>query len=96
MALKGRHWVMLWLTAFLIAAGLVVARQTSALRMARALNEARTRRTQFEGRRADLERRIRAASSRAVLVPRAQRLGLRLPADTEIILLQARDTGGAR
>jgi len=45
------------------------------------------RRANLEGHRADLERRIRAAESRAVLVPRAQRLGLRLPSDSEIILL---------
>ena len=55
--------------------------------MARELSELRTRRANLEGHRADLERRIRAAESRAVLVPRAQRLGLRLPSDSEIILL---------
>src|SRR3989442_1034606 len=47
--------------------------------MARELAELRTRRANLEGHRADLERRIRAAESRAVLVPRAQRLRLRLP-----------------
>ncbi len=93
MALKGRHWVMFWLVAFLGAAGAVVARQTAAIRTADALREIRTRHAALAGRRADLERRIRAAESRAVLVPRAQRLGLRLAADTEIILLQVRDSG---
>src|SRR2546428_66322 len=43
--------------------------------------------TNLEGHRAALERRMRAAESRAGLVPRAQRLGLRLPSDSEIILL---------
>ena len=92
MALKGRHWVMIWLLAFLAAAGTVVARQTAALRMARALNETRVRRTALEGRRADLERRLRQAASRTVLVPRAQALGLRLPADSEIVIFPFPDT----
>jgi hypothetical protein len=88
-ALRGRHWVALWLLAFLAAAGVVVARSTSGLRLARALGEARVTRAALEGRRADLERRVRAARSRTVLVPRAQRLGLHLPSDSEIVLLPA-------
>lgn len=88
MALKGRHWFFLWLLAFLASLWLVVARQTAALRTARELADLRAARATLEGRKADFERRIRTAQSRAVLVPRAQRrLGLRLPADTEIILL---------
>lgn len=86
MALKGRHWTAVWLLAFLAAAGLVVARQTSGYRMARALADARTARGALEGRRAELERRIRTARSREVLEPRARQLGLRLPADSEIVL----------
>ena len=87
MRLKGRHWLAVWLIAFLAVAWIVIARYNSSLAMARALAELRTRRANLEGHRADLERRIRAAESRAVLVPRAQRLGLRLPSDSEIILL---------
>jgi hypothetical protein len=86
--LKGRHWIAVWLLAFLAVTWLVYARQTAAIRDARALAELRARHANLEGHRADLERRIRAAEGRAVLVPRAQqKLGLRLPADTEIILL---------
>lgn len=91
MALKGRHWVAIWLLAFLAAAGLVVTRQTASYRAARALAEARAARAGLEGRRAELVRRIRTAESRRVLVPRAERLGLRLPADSEIILLPVPD-----
>ena len=87
MALKGRHRLMLWLLAILVVAWVVVARQTSGLRAARALAEARRERAALEGRRADLERRIRAAESRSVLMPRAQEQRLRQPADSEIILL---------
>ncbi len=87
MALKGRHLLALWLVALLAALWLVIARQTASLNAARALADLRQERAQLEGRRAELERRIRAAESRAVLLPRAQRLGLRLPADTEIVLV---------
>jgi len=86
--IKGRHWAALWLLAFLAAAWIVIARQTRAIRTARALAAAREERAALEGRRADLERRIRTAESRSVLVRRARdQLGMRLPADTEIILL---------
>lgn len=87
MALKGRYWLAVWLVALLAALWAVIARQTASLNAARALADLREERAQLEGRRAELERRIRAAQSRAVLLPRAQRLGLRLPADSEIILL---------
>ena len=87
MAVKGRHWVAFWLVALLAALWAVIARQTAALNAARALTGLREERAALEGRRADLERRVRTAQSRAVLLPRAERQGLRLPADTEIILL---------
>ena len=88
MALRGRHWTALWLLAFLGAAWVVIARQTAAIRAARELAALREQRANLEGHRADLERRIREAEGRVVLVPRARtRLGLHLPADTEMILL---------
>jgi len=87
MAVKGRHWIAFWLVALLAALWAVIARQTASLNAARALTDLREERAALESRRADLERRVRTAQSRSVLLPRAQRLGLRLPADTEIILL---------
>src|SRR5713101_5593927 len=65
---KGRHWVALWLVAFLVTTWLVYARQTAAIRAARELADLRARRANLDGHRADLERRIRAAESRAVQV----------------------------
>ena len=85
--IKGRHWLALWLVALLAALWVVIARQTASLNAARALADLRAERADLEGRRAELARRIRTAGSRAVLLPRAERLGLRLPADTEIILI---------
>lgn len=89
MAFRGRHWIAFWLVALLAALWMVIARQTAALNAARALNDLREERAALEGRRADLERRVRTAQSRSVLLPKAQRQGLRLPADTEIILIPA-------
>jgi hypothetical protein len=89
-ALRGRHQLMLWLLAILAVLWVVAARQTSGFRTARALADARRERAALEGRRADVERRIREAESRRILMPRAQGdLRLRQPADSEIILLPA-------
>ena len=93
--LKGRHWVFLWLLIFLGGALAVVSRQTAALRTARRLHDLREQRGILEARRADLERRIRVASSREVLVPIAKRsLGLHEPADSEFVLFSVPSTDG--
>ena len=84
---RGRHWVALWLVAFLVTTWIVYARQTAAYRAARELADLRARRANLEGHRADLQRRIRVAESRVVLVPRGVRLGLHLPSDSEIVLV---------
>jgi hypothetical protein len=87
MRLKGRHWMLLWLLIFLGGALAVVARQTAGFRTARRLHDLREERSSLEARRAELERRIRIASSRQVLVPVAERsLGLHEPADSEFVL----------
>jgi len=87
MQLKGRHWVLLWLFIFLGVAVAVVARQTAALQTARRLHDLREERRNLEARKAELERRIRLASSRQILVPLAERtFGLHEPADSEFVL----------
>ena len=87
MQLKGRHWMLLWLLIFLGGAVAVVTRQTAALQTARRLEDLREERRSLEARRAELERRIRLASSREVLVPMAKRtFGLHEPADSEFVL----------
>ena len=72
MTLKGRHWVMLWLALFLGVAAAVQLRQTAAIRSAGRLARLRQERITLESRQADLERRIREASSRQVLGRKAQ------------------------
>jgi hypothetical protein len=87
MRLKGRHWLLVWLLVFLAGALVVVARQTAALHTASRLTHLREERSSLEARRAELERRIRVASSRQVLVPIAERaFGLHEPADSEFVL----------
>lgn len=88
MPARGRHWLAVWLVFALAILAWVVARQTDAVVLVTSLRETRSERSVLEGRRAELLRRIRAAGSRAVLIPRARALGLRLPADSEMIILQ--------
>jgi hypothetical protein len=88
MRLKGRHWLMFWLVVLLGVLLAVATRQSAGFRTARRLRDLREQRTTLEARRADLERRIRVASSRQVLIPLAEgELGLHLPSDSEFTLL---------
>ena len=86
---KGRHWLALWLGLFLAIAGIVIARDTASYRSARRLAEYRQQRLNLEAERAELIRRVRLASSREVLVPRAEHsLGLHRPNDREYVLFR--------
>jgi len=85
---RGRVWVIGWLLFFLAILAWVVARQTASVVAATELGDLREARAQLEARQAELLTRIRAGKSRRVLIPRAEGLGLRLPADSEIIILQ--------
>lgn len=96
MQLRGRHWVLLWLALFLGAASAVVARQSAAYRLASQLGQLREQRRALEAQRAELERRISVAGSRAVLVPRAERLGLHLPSASELKMLELTPPGDLR
>jgi hypothetical protein len=87
--MRGRHWVAIWLAGFLVMAALVVWRQTAALAAARQLKALQAMRQALEVTRAATAAATRRAGSRAVLVPLVQaKLGLRLPQDTEIVILQ--------
>lgn len=88
MRLKGRHWLMLWLVVFVVVLLAITTRQSAGFRTARHLGELREERTTLEAHRAELERQIRVASSRQVLVPLAERrLSLHEPSDSEFTLL---------
>ena len=89
MSLKGRHWVLLWLVLFLVAAAAVISRQTRAYELAARLGELRTRRGELEAQAAELTKSIRAAQGRSILGPRARALGLRSAVDTELTIFAA-------
>jgi hypothetical protein len=94
MHLKGRHWLMLWLLVFLCVLVAITTRQTAGFRTARRLRDLRDERMTLEARRGDLERRIRLASTRQVLVPIVERaLGLHEPVDSEFVLFAVPPAG---
>ena len=87
--LKGRHWVAIWLGGFLVVALVVVWRQSAALRTAQELQALQKTRGALEVSKSSTTLEVHRARSRAVLVPLAERtLGLRLPQDSEITILQ--------
>lgn len=88
MAPRGRFWLILWLGFALGILAWVNARQAASVMLAREAQDARAARAAAEAERATLQRRVREASSRAVLIPRAEALGLREPADTEMVTLR--------
>ena len=88
MRLKGRMWIAIWLLFAFIVLWWVVTRDTSGFRAATELRNFRNETSVLQSEKAELMRRIREAESRAVLVPRAESMGLRLPADSEIVILQ--------
>ena len=89
MPLKGRHWVALALAGFLGVALTVVWRQSAALQTSRDLQAVRKTRGTLEVQKSTAIGDISRARSRAVLVPLAeQKLGLRLPQDSEITILK--------
>jgi hypothetical protein len=88
MPAKGRHWLIVWLVFALAMLAWVSARQASSHVLAGRLREARAARSAAEAERAGVLRRRNVAGSRSVLVPRAEALGLRFPADSELVTLE--------
>ncbi len=80
---------MLWVVFVLVILAWVIRRDTAGYMVASQLDSLRTRKSFLVGQRIDLGYRIRRAGSRAVLIPRAESLGLREPADSEIVSLPA-------
>lgn len=84
---RGRFWVILWLTTFLVVAVAVQARQADANATVRRVADLREQRLALEAERAALERQIRQATSRRILGARAEALGLHFPEDSEFFYL---------
>ncbi len=83
---------MLWLVFVLGILFWVVARQTSSVLAAAALDSLRVERADLEAQRTELLQRVGRAESRSVLGDRVEKLGLRAAADSEIVILAAPDT----
>ena len=83
----GRYWVGFWLTLFLVVAGVVIARQKAAFDTSARLRKLRETRAALEANHAELERRIRIASTAEALLPKVAGLGLTLPPDTATTIL---------
>lgn len=79
---RGRYWFGLGLVVFVLVATAVIARQKSALETAARLRRVRDSTGAFEAARAELERRIRVATTAEALLPKVARLGLVIPPDT--------------
>ncbi len=91
----GRTLVFAGLLAFLLVATGVIWRRSLGIARARELRALDARRVALEGERAALESEVRMAASRGRVAGVAQtKLGMRVPADTQVILL-TRPASGA-
>ena len=82
---SGRLRLVLLMLAFLVISGGVILRRTFGIAAAAELRELEVRRTAMINEKRRLEGEIRAASSRGRLLPVAERLNLRVPADSQVI-----------
>lgn len=97
---RGRAMVFLGLLVFLLAATAAIWRRAYGIARARELSVLDARRVQLEGERAALESAVRMAASRGRIGATAeQRLGMRIPSDTQVVILTRTDrrapSGGA-
>jgi len=77
----------LWVVFVLVILAWVIRRDTAGYMTATRLDSLRTRKSVLVGQRTDLRQRINRASSREVLIPKAEAIGLRESADSEIVIL---------
>ena len=85
---RGRAMVFLGLFVFLLAASAAIWRRAYGIARARELSVLDARRVQLEGERASLESAVRmAASRRRIGAAAEQRLGMRVPSDTQVVII---------
>jgi cell division protein FtsL len=88
---RGRGILALVLVGFVLVAVGVIWRRSFGFSREREIATLEQRRTQLEGERARLELEIRDLTSRARLAPVAeQRLGMRIPSDSQVIDIRRR------
>ena len=89
--LRGRSRIALGLLGFLLVATGVIWRRSVGISAARELQVLEERRFELRARSTSLENEIREAASRARLVPIVeQRLQMRTPSDSQVVILQKR------
>ena len=84
-ALRGRTAIAIGLAAFLLVTTSVIWRRAEGSAAANRLHALGARLGELEAQRARLDGEVRRASSQVELVPRLQRLGLRVPSDSQVI-----------
>lgn len=93
----GRYWVAFWLCDLPGRCRRVLLRQKAAFDTAGRLRQLKEARGALEARQAELERRIRMASTAEALAPKVAKLGLAVPPDTaSTILLLGAGAGETR
>ena len=94
---RGRSVVALTLLGFVLVATSVIWRRTFALSQSRQLQQLERQRSDLQARRAQLELEIREAASRERIAPLAgQRLRMRMPSDSQVIVIERDTTKTAR
>jgi hypothetical protein len=90
---RGRSVVALTLFGFVLVATSVIWRRTFGLSQSRVLQQLERQRLDLRAQRAQLQREIREVSSRDKLTPLVeQRLHLRIPSDSQVIVIERKDT----
>jgi len=86
--MRGRKVVGLLLAVFLLVALAIVWRRTIGIQQSETLTALDARKVQLEGERVRLESEIRTASSRQRLSGVVEdRLGMRIPSDSQVVIL---------
>jgi len=89
---RGRSVVALTLFGFVLVATSVIWRRTFVLSQSRTLQLLERQRSDLRAQRAQLQREIRDAASREKLMPLVeQRLRLRMPSDSQVIVIEKKD-----
>ncbi|HEY8166588.1 MAG TPA: hypothetical protein VIF83_13625 [Gemmatimonadaceae bacterium] len=92
---RGRWIVAAVLVAFVAVAAAVITRRSYGFAQAGEIKALVARRASLESDRAQLEAAIREASSRARLMPVAERrLGMRVPGESQVIYLKRQSRSG--
>lgn len=88
---RGRWIVAATLIGFVLISAAVVARRSYGYRVGLEVTALQRRKANLESERVRLDQEIRNASSRARLLPIAERLGMHMPSETQIVVLQRPD-----